>query len=368
MAERIGKRAVMTRANAPIEIWERSTPPPGPGEAVLRLELGGVCGTDVHFWHGEVPLPGPMVLGHEGIGVVEELGAGLDRDSAGTPLAVGDRVYWQPVRPCYQCYPCTVLNDVSMCENAFASIFGDAEAPTPASYSEYITLSGGLPFYRLPDDTPSDAVVAFGCAMPTMLQGMERLGGIAPGQSVVVQGCGPVGLAATLLARLSGAQQVIVIGAPEQRLAMARRLGANHIIDLTKVRNAADRREQVRDLTGGRGADVVIEAAGVVEAFSEGLGLIAPAGRYLIVGLWSAPGTAAVEPRMINNLNLRIIGTALAQPRYLYEAIKVAQAHHETFPLAEVVTHRYCIDDSQKALEAVAALETVKAVITPNAA
>ena len=366
MTIRTGKRAVLVSPNKPLEIWERETPSPGPGEAVLRLEFGGVCGTDVHFWHGEIPLPGPMALGHEGIGVIEELGEGLSHDSGGSPVAVGDRVYWQPVRPCFQCYPCTVLNDVSMCENAFASIFGDANAPTPATYNEWVTLSPSLPFYRIPDDTSSEAVIAFGCAMPTMLQGLERLGGIAPGQTVVIQGCGPVGLAATLLAHLSGAQKVIVIGGPKQRLDMARQLGADHTIDMSEVSTTEERRDQVRGLTGGRGADVVIEAAGVIAAFSEGLPLVAPAGRYLIVGLWSAEGTVPIEPKLINNGNLQIIGTALAQPRHLYQAIQVAQARQDQFPLAAAITHRFTVEQSNQALEAVAAMETIKAVVVPG--
>jgi len=366
MTYRTGKRAVLTGAHQPIEIWERETPPAGPGEAVLKLEFGGVCGTDVHFWHGEVPLPGPVVLGHEGIGIIEELGEGLTSDSAGTPISIGDRVYWQPVTPCNHCYPCTILNDVSMCENAFASLFGDANAPTPSTYCEVITLGAGLPFYKLPDDTSSEAVIAFGCAMPTMLQGMERLGGIQAGQTVVVQGSGPVGLAATMLAHLAGAHQVIMIGAPARRLEMARKLGADHTIDITQITSVGERTERVRELTNGRGAEVVIEAAGVLEAFSEGLQLVAPSGRYLIVGLWSAPGTVAVEPRLINNGNLKIIGTALAGPRHLYQAIQVAQMQQNRLPMAEAITHRFTVEQSQQALEAVAAQETVKAVLVPG--
>ncbi len=366
MTNRTGKRAVLTGANQPIEIWERESPGAGPGEAVLKLEFGGVCGTDVHFWHGEVPLPGPVVLGHEGIGIIEELGEGLATDSAGAPIAIGDRVYWQPVTPCNHCYPCTILNGVSMCENAFASLFGDANAPTPSTYSEVITLGTGLPFYKLPDDTSSEAVIAFGCAMPTMLQGMERLGGIQAGQTVVVQGSGPVGLAATMLAPLAGAHQVIMIGAPAPRLEMARKLGADHTIDITQITSVTERTERVRELTNGRGAEVVIEAAGVLEAFSEGLQLVAPSGRYLIVGLWSAPGTVAVEPRLINNGNLQIIGTALAGPRHLYQAIQVAQMQQSRLPMAEAISHRFTVEQSQQALEAVAAQETVKAVLVPG--
>ena len=367
MTQRTGKRAVLVAANQPIEIWERPVADPAPGEVLVRLTHGGVCGTDVHFWRGEVPLPGPVVLGHEGVGTVDALGAGVATDYAGTPLAVGDRVYWQPVAPCQRCYACTVLGDVSMCESAFAGVFGDAGGPTTASYCDYATLRAGLPFYRVPDDTPSDAVIALGCALPTMLQGIERLEGIRPGMSVVVQGCGPVGLAATLLAHLSGAAPLIVIGAPQRRLSVARDFGATHTIDMEQVADPAARVARVRELTGGRGADVVIEAAGAVPAFGEGLQLVARGGRYLIVGLWSAPGTVPVEPRLINNLNLRIIGTALSQPRHLYQALQVVQAQHTRFPLAAAVTHRYRIEDSQQALEAVARLETVKAVIAPAA-
>jgi len=94
--------------------------------------------------------------------------------------------------------------------------------------------------------------------------------------------------------------------------------------------------------------------------------LVAKNGRYLIIGLWSAPGTVPIEPRYLNNNNLRIIGNALAQPQHLYGAIQVARTHHRDFPMAEVVTHRFALAEAQKALEAVARLETVKGVIIPN--
>jgi len=365
MANRVGKRAVLVGAQQPLEVWERPIHSPQAGEVLLRVRLGGVCGTDVHLWRGEVPLPRPVVLGHEGIAEIEELGKNVTTDYAGVPVSTGDRVYWVPLQPCYRCYYCTVEKDFSLCVNALGALFRDANEPPSACYSEYSWLPAGMPFYRIPDDTPSEAIIAFGCAMPTMLQGLERLGGITVNQTVVVQGCGPVGLAATLLARLSGARQIIVIGAPTQRLTMARRLGATATLNLETTPKEEERVQAVRDLTDGRGAEVVIEAAGVVAAFGEGLKLTAKGGRYLIVGLWSAPGTVPVEPRYLNNSNLRIIGTALFQSQHVYGAIQVAQAHHREFPLAEAVTHRFALADGQRALEAVARLETVKAVIIP---
>ncbi len=366
MATRTSKRVVLVGPNKPLEIWERPLPAPEAGAIVVRVQMSGVCGTDVHLWRGEIPLPYPITLGHEAIATIEELGTGVTTDHAGAPIKLGDRVYWQPVRQCHRCYYCTIEKDFSLCENLFGELFRNANEPPSSCYAEFCSLPPGMAFYRVPEDTPTEALIAFGCAMPTVLQGLERLGGIALNQSVVVQGCGPVGLAATLMARLSGARQVIVIGAPERRLAMARRLGASAIINLEAVKSETERVQQVRELTEGRGAEVVIEAAGHLPAFTEGMKLVAKNGRYLIIGLWSAPGTVPIEPRYLNNNNIRIIGNALAQPQHLYGAIQVARAHHREFPMAEAITHRFALADTQKALEAVARLETIKGVIVPN--
>jgi 5-exo-hydroxycamphor dehydrogenase len=367
MTSRTSKRAVLVEAKKPIEIWDRAVRSPGPGETLLKVDLAGVCGTDVHLWRGEVPLPGPIVLGHEGVATIEKLGDGVSTDYAGTPVKRGDRVYWVPLSPCRRCYACTVEKESTHCPSALGALFRDAAEPPSACYAELAWLPDGMAFYRIPDDTPSEAVIAFGCAMPTMLKGLERLGGIAMNQTVAVQGSGPVGLAATLLARAAGAGELIVLGAPKQRLAMAKRLGATATIDLDEVRSPEDRVRRVRELTGGRGADVVIEAAGAVAAFGEGLELAAMGGRYLIVGLWSAPGAVPVEPRYLNNNNLHVIGTALFEARHVYGAIQVARRYHRQLPMAEAVTHRFALAESQKALETVAALESVKAVVLPAA-
>ena len=365
MSSLASKRVVLVAPKQDVEVWQGDIPSPQTGEVVIQVLMGGVCGTDVHFWSGDVPLPGPLVLGHEGIGVIDQLGAGVTTDFAGTPVGRGDRVYWMPLRPCHECFYCTVENDVSLCERGMDAMFGDAMQPPSGTYAEYSFLPAGMPFYRIPDDTPSEAVIAFGCAMPTMLQAIERLGGINVNETVVVQGCGPVGLAATLLAKASGARKVIVIGAPAPRLEMAKRLGATDTINLEEIKTEEERAQCVRDITSGHGADVVIEAAGAVPAFGEGIKIVAKNGRYVVVGLWSAPGTVAVEPRYINNNNLRIMGSALYQSSHLYGAIQIAQQHHKNFPMADAVTHRFALADAQQALEAVARLETIKAIIIP---
>lgn len=362
----MSRRAVLVQANEMLEIWDHPVPGPAAGEVLARVQFAGVCGTDVHKWLGDVSLPAPLVLGHEGVAVIEELGDDVTTDFAGTPVARGDRISWAPVRPCYRCYQCTVQRELTQCANFSIPVRRGAAEPPLATYSELALLQEGVPFFRIPGDTPSEAVIAFGCAMPTMLMALERLGGIAKDQNVVIQGCGPVGLAATLLARISGADEVVVIGAPKRRLEMAMRLGASATIDLDEVGSQEERAHLVRELLGDRGADVVIEAAGAVRAFTEGLHLAAKSGRYLVVGLWSAPGSVPIEPRYVNNMNLQIIGSAFYEPRHLYGAIQIARRYHLQFPMVDVITHRYALDDSQQALEAVANLDAVKAVILPN--
>ncbi len=361
------KRAVLVKANQPIEIWDRPIGPPGPGETLVRVKYAGVCGTDVHLWKGDIPLPSPIVLGHEGIGAVEAMGEGVATDYAGVPLARGDLVYWVPLLPCYRCHECTVNEDVTQCAQVLGALFRDAGAPPSCCYTEIATLHRGMPFYKIPDDTPPEAVIAFGCAMPTMLQGYERLGDVRPNQTVVVQGCGPVGLAATLLAHAAGARDVIVIGAPRARLEMAMRIGATATIDMAEVKTPEERIARVREFTAGRGGEIVVEAAGAVRAFGEGLQLAAKGGTYLIVGLWSAPGTVPVEPRFVNNMNLRITGTALYAGRHVHGAIQVARKYHTKLPMASALTHRVPLAECQTALEAVHRLESVKAVILPGA-
>lgn len=360
------KRAVLLTPGKPLQIWDEIVPEPGLGEVLIRTELSGVCGTDVHLAKGEVDLPGPIVLGHEGVGRIEILGKGLRTDYAGTPISPGDRVYWVPLHPCGHCYGCTVEEEPTHCGEILGQLFQDASKPPVCTYSELALLPQGMAFYRIPEDTPSDAVIAFGCAMPTMLKGVERLGGITVNDTVVIQGAGPVGLAATLLAHASGARKIIAIGGPAHRLAMATKMGATATVSIEDMEDAEERRRLVLDLTDGRGADIVIEGAGYVPAFEEGIRLAARGGRYLVAGLWSAPGTVAIEPRYINNMNLRIIGTALYEGRHIHGAIRVAQAFHRELPMVEAITHRFLLDEAQLALGAVARQDAIKALIVPG--
>ena len=214
-----------------------------------------------------------------------------------------------------------------------------------------------------PDGTSPEAVIALGCALPSVLQGFDRLGLTAVLESVVIQGAGPVGLSAILVARKLGATTVVSIDQHDNRLEMARRLGATATISLAS--SAEVRKARITELCGPRGPRVVVEAAGVMAAFCEGVDLAGHNGSYLLIGLWSGHGSTAIDPTKLIHKNLRVVGTCYSQPGHYYRAMRLAAELEHRVPLTEIITHRFDVSDSNRALDTVEQGLAVKAVIQP---
>ena len=202
--------------------------------------------------------------------------------------------------------------------------------------------------------------------MPTAIGGMTRLGGVKPGQVVVVQGCGPVGLSATLLASLDKPGQLIVIGAPDERLEVAHRLGATARLPLEST-TREERAARIAELTGGRMADVVIEATGRIEAFDEGMALLGVEGRYLVLGIYSGPPTAQLNVVRMVNMSQQIIGNlGPARIGDLKTVVELARDHGERLGFADLVTHRYPLSRTDEAIRAVGSGAAIKAIVLPE--
>lgn len=357
----MAKASVLVETNR-LETWDVPTFDPEPGGALVRVVAGGVCGSDVHILTGEAgEMPFPIILGHEGVGRVEKLGPGVETDYAGVPVKPGDLVYWAPIALCHRCHSCTVLEETP-CENS--QFFEDASKPNWGSYADFAWLPNGLAFFRLPDHAQVDAVIALGCALPTVLRGFERCGPVKFGDTVVVQGAGPVGLSAVLVAKLAGASEIIVIDQFENRLETARKLGATATLSLAS--SAEERKEQVMASVASHGPDVVVEAAGALPAFPEGVDLAGAHGRYIVLGLWGAIGTQPISPRDLTLKNLTIAGATFPKPKHYYQALQTAVRCQEQFPLANLVTHRFGIAQAGTALSETAAGQVIKAVIDPE--
>lgn len=361
--------AVLGAFNAPIELREFPLPRElGPGEVLMRVELSGVCGTDVHLQQGQLRVPTPLVLGHEAAGRVAALGPGEKLDYLGRTLAVGDRIAFTVGRACGQCVYCRVHKLPSRCtaRKAYGVNMRCDEPPhLLGGYAQYHFLTADTAVFKLPDDLPSEAVVGAGCALVTCVHGFERMP-VRWGESVVVQGAGSVGLAAVAIAKESGARPLIVIGGPAERLERCRRFGADITIDIEVVRDPAERRRMVLEATGGLGADYVAECVGYPQAVVEGWELCRDGGQYLTLGHYCDTGPILLNPHVITRKEITITGSWGSGPEHWVKALEFLRTRRERYPFHELITHRFGLRQVNEALAAVASWKTGKAVVVPE--
>ena len=359
-----GKAAVLVKKDL-IELKEYPIPEVEEGDILVKIEVAGVCGTDVHLWHSEKTTT-PMILGHENIGRVVEKGEGVKTDAAGSELSEGDLITWTPSYPCGKCYFCKIEQETTSCINrkVYGIAWSSEEPPHfRGGFAEYAYLSEGTAVFKIPEGVPIERVVTLGCGLPTVVHSIERAGNIGIGEIVVIQGAGPVGLAALLLAKSSYASQVIVIDGVEKRLKIAEDMGADHIIDMSVHKDEKDRIDIILELTDGRGADLVIEASGALTAVQEGLQMVRDAGRYLVVGQYVDRGPTPINPYLITGKQIKVIGSKGFTPRHTYKALKFIETLE--YPLEKLITKKFSLEDTEEALKAVERKDVVKAVISP---
>jgi threonine dehydrogenase-like Zn-dependent dehydrogenase len=362
------KASVLESFKAPLRLREFPLPSSlEAGAALVRTEMAGICGTDVHLWKGELPITLPVILGHETVGIIHELGAGLTHDWSGQALRVGDRVTWTSTTSCGKCYYCAEKHQPTRCPHRRAYGIGyrcDQEPHFLGGYAEFHYLRPGANIFRIPEELPTESVIGAGCALITAIHGVERTG-IDWQDTVVVQGAGPVGMASLAVAKSAGASRVIVIGGPAHRLEMARRFGADETIDLSEIKTPEARLQRVRELTRGYGADVVLECVGIPTAVPEGMELCRDGGKYLILGHYCNAGTIEWNPHVVTRKQLQVFGSWSSEPRHMRAAIDFLSANRERFPFHEMVTHRFSLEQADEALATTARWQSAKSVIVP---
>jgi threonine dehydrogenase-like Zn-dependent dehydrogenase len=360
------RAAVIPAPNAPVEVREFPRPELKPGEALLRTELSEVCGTDLHLQEGRLAeTPYPLIPGHAVVGVLEEV-CGEVRDVEGRALSEGRRVTFLDVHgTCGACWFCLVAKASTRCpaRKVYGITYG-ADDGLHGGWSERVHLRAGVRIVPIPDGLSPDTVIGGGCGLPTALHAVER-SDILLGQTVLVQGTGPVGLSAIALSRLRGPYRVIAIGAPARRLEAAVRMGADLCLDGTAT-SPAERRKAVMDATGGRGVDVAIEASGNPAAVPEGLDLVRNAGTYTIVGQYTDHGPVEINPHLdINKKHLDVRGVWGIDYSHLHRAVLLLERYNDRFGWERLITHRFGLDEANEALEAVRSGAAIKAVIAP---
>jgi S-(hydroxymethyl)glutathione dehydrogenase/alcohol dehydrogenase len=291
------RAAVLREYGEPLSVERLRLAPPGPGEVLVRIAACGICHTDLHVASGDLPLPLPMVLGHEAAGVVEAAGPGVRGLSPGDRVVVG----WMP--SCGSCFWCSAGRP-DLCQEAGRAAargtlpgggwrWSDASGPvhqiSSAGTMAEAAVVPAASVVPVPADVSLPAAALLGCGVLTGTGAVWRVARVDRGESVAVFGSGGVGLHVVQGARIAGAGPIIALDPLPQRRAWARRLGATHEVDPTE----RDPVDAVLELTGGRGADCAFEVVGTTATIAQAFNSIRRGGRAVVVGV--APPGAEVS-------------------------------------------------------------------------
>ncbi len=276
---------------------------------------------------------------------------------------------WNSAISCGACYYCSVKHQPTRCALRRAYGIGHCCDRSPHfldGYAEYHYLSPRTTVFKLPEGLPTESlsVIGAGCALITAIHGVERRG-IEWQDHVVIRGAGPVGIAALAVARSAGAGKVIVIGGLKHRLGLAKRFGADEVIDLDEVGEPAARLDLVRRLTGGYGADVVLECVGIPGAVVERMELCRDGGKYLVLGHYCNAGPVAFNPH-VTRKQLQVFGSWSSEARHLKKTLEFLSANLERFPFHEMVSHRFTLEKANETLAATAQWLAAKSVFVPG--
>jgi threonine dehydrogenase-like Zn-dependent dehydrogenase len=350
---------------APRQLEVRSYPYPdeiAPGAVVLRMLASGICGTDKHTYRGETEqyvgtehersTPFPIIQGHENVGVVAALGRGGAGARDGSALAVGDRVVPAPNRACGACHMCARGFPYYLCrrlENYGNSLSSSAAPHLFGGWSEYLYLKPGTAVFRVPEGLPDDvAVLTEIFAVTHSLERAAQLpspAGFRPGAAVAVIGAGALGLAHAVKASMMGAGRVIAVDPSSRRRELAARLAGAEALAA-----GPDVAAEVRALCAGEGADVVVNATGFPGTFAQAVEMVRDGGLVIEVGAFVDMGEEAFNPAVLCGRNLTMLGIG-GEDLLVYESTLALLARHQaTIPFAEMVSHRFSVEDAPEAM------------------
>lgn len=361
------RAAVMRAPHEPIEVRELPWPTLTNGSAMMRTLYSEVCGTDVHLHHGRLAgVPYPIVPGHVSIGHLASI-HGTITDIFGERFREGDLVTFLDVHEtCGACYECLVTKQTTRCPHrrVYGITYGVADGPL-GGWADHILMKPGVKLLRIPSSVDPAQFIAGGCGLVTAMHAVERAG-VRLGASVAVLGVGPVGQAAIALSATAGAQRVIAVGGPEARLTFAKQMGATSTVSLDLP--PEERTSAVREANGGRGVDIVIEAAGDPSAVGQALDLVRDGGVVVVAGQYTDAGSVTINPHThINRKHAEIRGCWGCDYSHFHRAVEFLAHQGGALPWLDALSARYSLDQANEALAAVAARSVVKALIVPGA-
>ncbi|HEX7045925.1 MAG TPA: Zn-dependent alcohol dehydrogenase [Burkholderiales bacterium] len=361
-------KAVISReVNKPVVVEEIHVDSPKRNEVMIKLAACGVCHSDLSATNGTIPLPPPVVLGHEGAGVVVEVGEGV------TDLAVGDHVVSSFVSMCGKCRYC-MTGRPSLCDQASKTVYTlpDGTVRTHDSagrplnvftgcgvMAEYATLHIDS-VVKIDKDIPLDRAALIGCGVMTGVGAVTNTARVEPGSTTVVFGAGGVGLNAIQACALSGAAVIVAVDTSDAKLELAKQFGATHTVNAKQEENPV---KTIRRLTGG-GADYAFECVGFGEVVAQAYGVLRKGGTAVVVGVAPPKDTTSIRTATLTFEEKTLTGSYFgsARPREDFPRL-LALYKAKRLKLDELITRTYRIDEAPQAFADLAAGRNARGVI-----
>ncbi len=361
-------KAALARVIGQLTVEEVELDPPKANEVLVRLRAAGVCHSDLHTYRGELRAVPPLVLGHEGAGIVEAVGANVTR------VRPGDRVLVNWIPACETCPTC-LSGRYNLCERlprtTFQALLPDGTTRlrtadglalkhylSAATMAEYAVIheASAIPF---PEDVPFEVAAVIGCAVVTGVGAVVNTAQARAGRPAAVIGCGGVGLCAIQGCKLAGCHPIVGVDVLESKLAFARRMGATHVVDASEQ----DPVEALRALTGG-GPEYVFDSVGSAATIAQALHAARPGGTAVVMGLHAVRSEVSISPAALVLGNKRLLGSFVGSMQLRLDLPRLVELYRAgKLELDELITQRYSLEDLPRAFEDMEAGKVARGVI-----
>ena len=360
---KIAKAAVLNGIKETVSVEPVEVRDPRPGEVLVRIGAAGVCHSDLHVINGDIPQPIPCVLGHEGAGVVEEVGAGVTR------VAPGDHVVLNWVPYCGSCWYCT-SGHMYLCEAGFVKAMtseaisrsgsGVGQMAGVGTMAE-LALVAETSCIPLDRDIPLDRACLIGCGVMTGVGAVINTARVQPGESVAVFGVGGVGLNVVQGAAIVGADPIIAVDMNDRKLAFAKQFGATHTVSAA----GTDPVSAIQELTGGRGVDYAFEVIGRPEVVLQAFLATRRGGKAVVVGVTGPTDMVAVPGMLMSLAEKSLIGSLYGSANMTRDVPRLVGLYRAgKLKLDELVSRRFSLAQVNDAFTALEKGEVVRGVIT----
>ena len=362
---RTGKAAVYDAPNAPFVIKEYPLRPPKADEVLVKVTMSTICRSDIHSYEGKRPNPCPGILGHEIIGLIEELGSSIKKDMRGDALKVGDRITWTEYFFHGDCYYREVHDMPQKCHGVrkYGHDLAEEDPHFLGGFAEYCYILPGTWILKLPDELSDEEATPINCGVATMASVTEAAC-IEMGDAVVVQGLGLLGLYGCAMAKARGARLVIGLDAVPDRLEVAKRFGADHTFNVAKMK-PDELVKAVRSLCKPDGADAVIEVCGEPSVVPPGLEMLRVGGRYVLGGLVNPKANVTIDANVIVRKWIELRGIHNYHPRHLIQALDFVLANRNRYPFKDIVDSKFALKDLGLAFKKASERSVLRAAIVP---